>query len=410
MVEIMQRSILLQVCATESKRDTLKSALSTATSAFNSLWDERDFCLKFADFHRKVYSSTKKRTSFNSQVVCDIERSVWRSKSKSRGITLKFNVPRNCKTFDMSMPFVKLSMFSKKSIAVPIVKNRDFQRYSDLLKSGWTCKTYGLTSRLEIVAYLSKDEAELPPKKNVLGVDVNSKCFAVSVVSPEGKVLHQDYFGKDIWQRRKKLFERKGRLRSHADTGSSYAKKALKITKRNEHNFVKNRVGEVVRDITEMALRYDADISIEKLKRFSPKGKKFNREVMRIPFFTFKKNLAQRCFDKNITLNIVDAWHTSKFCSRCGAVGKGHDSRNYALFRCKKCGVVVNSDRKASLNVAIKSLLERRLHNLNNSDFFQISNRRVPVNGLMHSDEVGLPNVAVRHANQSWNAPLLAMG
>ena len=82
-----------------------------------------------------------------------------------------------------------------------------------------------------------------------------------------------------------------------------------------------------------MALRYDADISIENLKRFNPKGKRFNREVMRIPFFTFKKNLEQRCFDKNIILNIVDAWHTSKFCNHCGAVGKGHDSRNYALFK-----------------------------------------------------------------------------
>ena len=406
----MQRSILLQVCATESKKDTLQSALSTATSTFNSLWDERDFCLKFTDFHRKVYSSTKKHTSFNSQVVCDIERAIWRSKGKSKGITLKFNVPRNCKTFSKSMPFVKFSLFSKNPISVPIMKNRNFQRYSDLIRSGWICKTYGLTSRLEIVAYLSKDEVELPLKKNVLGIDVNSKCFAISVISPEGKVLHQDYFGKDIWQRRKRLFERKSILQSYADTGSSYANKALNRTKRDEHNFVKNRIGEVVSNITEMALRYGADISIENLKKFSPKGKRFNREVMRIPFFTFKKNLIQRCFDKNITLNIVDAWHTSKFCSHCGAVGKGHDSGNYALFRCKKCGVIVNSDRKASLNIAVKSLLERRSHNLNNSDFFQISNRRVPVNGLMRSDEVGLHNVAVRHANQLRNAPLLAMG
>ena len=103
-------------------------------------------------------------------------------------------------------------------------------------------------------------------------------------------------------------------MQSYADIGSEYANKALKGIKQNEHNFVKNRIGEVVRDITEMALQYDADISIENLKRFSPKGRKFNREVMRIPFFTFKKNLEQRCFDKKIMLNIIDAWHTSKFC------------------------------------------------------------------------------------------------
>ena len=400
----MKRAILLQIGATKSKEDTLRKSLLIATSEFNRLWAERDFCLKFMDFHKKVYLDTKRRTSFNSQIVCDIERSVWRSKGKSKGITLKFNVPRNCKTFDMTMPFVKFSLFSKNPISVPIVKNRNFQRYSDLLNSGWSCKTYGLTSRLEIVAYLSKDEIELPLKRNVLGVDMNSKCFAVSVITPKGKVLHQDYFGKDIWIKRKKVFERQSVLQSYAGTGSDYAKKALNRTKRNEHNFVKNRIGEVVRNITEMALRYDADISIENLKRFDPKGKRFNREVMRIPFFAFKKNLMQRCFDKNITLNIVDAWHTSKFCSHCGAVGKGHDSRNYALFRCKKCGVEVNSDRQASLNIAIKSLLERR--DTTNHDTLQISNRRVPVNGLVRPDAVVEPIVAVRHASSTYGKPM----
>ena len=399
----MKRAILLQIGATKSKEDTLRKSLLIATSEFNRLWAERDFCLKFMDFHKKVYLDTKRRTSFNSQIVCDIERSVWRSKGKSKGITLKFNVPRNCKTFDMTMPFVKFSLFSKNPISVPIVKNRNFQRYSDLLNSGWSCKTYGLTSRLEIVAYLSKDEIELPLKRNVLGVDMNSKCFAVSVITPKGKVLHQDYFGKDIWIKRKKVFERQSVLQSYAGTGSDYAKKALNRTKRNEHNFVKNRIGEVVRNITEMALRYDADISIENLKRFDPKGKRFNREVMRIPFFAFKKNLMQRCFDKNITLNIVDAWHTSKFCSHCGAVGKGHDSRNYALFRCKKCGVEVNSDRQASLNIAIKSLLERR--DTTNHNTLQISNRRVPVNGLVRPDAVVEPIVAVQHVSSTYGKP-----
>jgi IS605 OrfB family transposase len=400
----MRRAILLQIDdITTKKVRILKEFSMKATSEFNTLWNERDFCNTFMDFHRKTFVGSKKRTGFNVQVYASLERAVWKSKGKSKGITVKFNVPRNCKTFNMTMPFIELGIYPRNRIAVPIKKNRNFQRYSDLLKNGWTCKTYGLTSNLQIVAYLSKEEVELPSRRNILGVDVNSKCFAVSVLSPEGKVLHQDYFGKDIWQRRKMLFERRSRLHSYADTGSDYAKKALNKTKRNEHNFVKNRIGEVVREITDMALRYDADIAIENLKRFSPKGKRFNREVMRIPFFTFKEGLKQRCFDKNIMLNIVDAWHTSKFCSHCGAVGKGHSSANYALFRCKKCGVEVNSDRQASLNIAIKSLLERR--DTTNHNTLQISNRRVPVNGLIRPDAVVEPIVAVRHVSSTYGKP-----
>ncbi len=402
----MKRAILLQIGdITETKRSILEEFSARATAEFNKLLEERDFCNTFMDFHRKTFAESKMRTGFNVQVYASLERAVWRSKGKAKGITVKFNVPRNCKTFETkSMFFIEFGIYPRKHIAIPIRKNRNFQRYSDLLNKGWSCKTYGLAPSLQIVAYLTKEETELQPRRNVLGVDVNSKCFAVSVISPEGKVLHQDYIGKDIWVKRKKIFKRKSILQSHADAGSEYVRKALKRLKRKEHNFVKNRIGEVVRNIIEMALRYDADISIENLRRFSPKGKRFNREVMRIPFFAFKRNLEQRCFDKGITLNIVDPWHTSMFCSHCGAVGRGHDSRNYALFRCKKCGAEVNSDRQASLNIAIKSLLERR--DAINRKTLQISNRRVPVNGLVRPDEVGLPNVVVQHVNQHMNQPM----
>jgi IS605 OrfB family transposase len=234
---------------------------------------------------------------------------------------------------------------------------------------------------------LSKREIQIPKRRNVLGVDVNSKCFAVSVLSPEGKVLKQLYFGKDIWKRRKAIFERKRLLQSYADRGSRDAKKKLDGTRTREHNFVKNRIGEVVRDITNIALQYDADIAIENLKRFSPKGRRFNRQAMRIPFYTFRRNLISRCFDKRITLNTVDRWHTSKWCTHCGAVGKGHTGI-YSLFRCKRCGQIVNSNRKASLAIAVKSLLER--NGPTDHTTFQISSRRVPVSGLVkRPHEVG---------------------
>ncbi len=395
----MKRAILLQMDKVTTKKGRiLKDFSLKATSEFNRLLDERNHCSKFMDFHRKTFAKSKARTGFNVQVYACLERAVWRSKGETKGITIKFNAPRNCKTFEMTKPFIELGIYPRNRIAVPIIKNRNFQRYSDLLKSGWICKTYGLTSRLEIVAYLSKEETALPRRKNIIGVDVNSKCFAISAVSPDGKVLRQEYLGKDIWQRRKKIFERKSRLQSYTDLGSATAYRKLAETKRREHNFVKNRIGEVVGDIIQLALDYDADIAIENLKRFSPKGKNFNRQVLRIPFFTFKKNLISRCFDRGITLNIVDAWHTSKFCNHCGAVGRGHDSSNYALFRCK-CGVVVNSDRKASLNVAIKSLLERK--DTTNHNSFQISNRRVLVNGLIRPDAVVEPIVAVQHVSST---------
>ena len=384
----MQRAVLLQSAATRSKQNLLSEFEKEALEETNSLLSERNKYSKFNDFWQAVGMETKRRTNFNIQVVCDIARSVWRKQkgcSKVKGVTVKFNVPRNCKTFETkSFFFVELGLYPRKRVPIPIKKNRDWERFSKLIHSGWKCKTYGLTPSLEIVAFLSKKEEEsraAPQPRNILGVDINSKCFALSLLSSKGNLLKQLYLGKDIWQRRRHIFERKSLLQSYADTGSPSTQKKLDRTKQREHNFVKNRIGEVVRDITNLALNFNADISIENLKRFNPKGKRFNREVMRIPFYAFRRNLEQRCFDKRIELNIVDSWHTSKWCSRCGAVGKtGHDPANYSLFRCKACGQVVNSDRKASLAIAAKSLLER---SPNAHSDIQISNRKVPVNGLV---------------------------
>ncbi len=328
-----------------------------------------------------------------------MERAVWRSKGKAKAITVKFNVPRNCKTFETkSMFFVELGIYPRNRTAVPISKNHNFQRYSDLLRNGWTCKTYGLVPNLQIVAYLSKDEVELPQRKNVLGIDFNTKRIAVSILSDKGKVLYHTYFGEHIWLKRKKIMNRRSAMQSANNLS------ALRRLKVRERNFVDTNIGQMVHEIINLAVKYNADIAIENLKRFKPKGRKFNKQVMRMPFRKFREILTSRCFDKGIMLNAVDPWHTSKFCSHCGAVARnGHNSGNYALFRCKECGVVINSDRNASKNVALKRLLERGIHT--NHIIPQISKWRGLVNGLVLSYEVGLPNVAVQHANQLMEIP-----
>ncbi len=157
-----------------------------------------------------------------------------------------------------------------------------------------------------------------------------------------------------------------------------------------QRDYVKTNIGQLVVEVIVLAKRYGADVSIERLSRFRPKGRRFNKKVMTIPFSLFRRILEGRCFDSGIMLNRVDAYHTSKWCSHCGAVGNGHDGGNYSLFRCKECGQVVNSDRKASLAVAVKTLLER--NGLDGHTKFQVSGRRVPVSGLIRgvSDAPGV--------------------
>jgi len=390
----VQRAILLQTNATNSKNQRLTEFMNRAVNAYNLLLNERDGCNTFMQFHHKNLNTCKTRTGFNVQVACSLIRDAWRKNAeKVDGLTVKFNVPRNCKTFNTKMNFfVELGSYPRNRVAVPIKPNRNYQRFQQLTQNGWTCKTFGLTSDLQVVAYLSSTK-KIPHRRNVLGVDVNAKLIAVSILSPEGKVLYQTYFGKQMWTRRKKIMARRSLLQS------LNAKKKIRQLRHYERNYVKTELGHVVREIVGLAVRFDADIAIEKLKRFQSKGRRFNREAMRIPFYQFRRILEQRCFDHDVYLDRVDSWHTSKWCSHCGAVGKGH-SANYSLFKCK-CGQTVNSDRKASLAVAVKSLLERS-HGSNQT--FQFSSRRVPVSGLVRPSEADKPG-SVNHTPSADGKP-----
>ena len=393
----MQRAILLQNDATHLKRKILHDFSFKATGLANFMLDRKwnpetcDWVDTFNELHEKAYSAGKRKTSFNSQAVCDVERSIFRCKAgRVKRCTIKFNVPRNCKTFSTKANFfVGLGLYPRRRVAVPIKQNRNYQRFASLIVGGWTCKTYGLTEDGQVVAYLSKKK-EIASRKNVLGIDVNAKPYAVSVLSPNGKVLYQTYFGKHIWARRKKLMQRKAILQSVGK------KKSLRKIGRYQRNFVRTNLGQMIAEIIKIAKRFDADIAIENLKRFNPKGREYNRNVLHIPFYIFRSILEQRCFDNDIHLNAVSSRNTSRWCSHCGALGDGHESSNYSLFRCKVCGQVVNSDRKASLSIAVKSLLERNKHTPNQVASFQFSSRRVPVNGLLRSDEVG-NSFSVRH-------------
>jgi IS605 OrfB family transposase len=399
----MKRAILLQTLSTKSKNNRLKDFMDNAIAEYNRLLSKRwdldncNWCDTFMEFHHKTLSISKENTSFNVQVRCSLIRDAWKKKTdKVNGLTVKFNVPRNCKTFNTkSNFFIRLGLYPKIRIAVPIKQNRNYQRFNDLINNNWICKTFGLTTNLQIAAYLSK-EKEIPQRENILGIDVNAKHFAISIISPEGKVLYQTYIGKHIWTKRKKIMERRALLQS------LNAVKKLERIKNYERNFVNTNLGQVIQEIIKIANRFDADISIENLKKFKPIGRRFNRTVMRIPFYKFKQILEQRCFDNDIHLNIVDSWHTSKWCSHCGALANGHSS-NYSLFKCN-CGQIVNSDRKASLAIAIKSLLERNSHIPKPNISIQISKRRVPVNALLRSDDV-VDKVAVQHNYQSLGMP-----
>jgi hypothetical protein len=202
---------------------------------------------------------------------------------------VKFNIPRNCKTFCTKTNFfVELGFKCHEKIAVPIKQNRNYRRFALNMAQGWACKTFGVAGSLMLVAYLQK-EKEVPRRSSILGVDVNVRCFAVTVLAPKGKVLYQMYLGKNIYAKRRSFMLRRAKLHLVS------ARKELRQLRHMEHGYVKNALGEVTAQIARLAGRFGAEVAIEDLQRFPARGKRFNRKVMRMPFYRFKMDLKQRC-------------------------------------------------------------------------------------------------------------------
>jgi IS605 OrfB family transposase len=388
----LYRTILLQTEATNSKLAVLSEFQRRATRCINWLFSRRASLRKsqtsLSEFWRLVGKETKNSTGFNSQVVCDLVRFALRFKGDAvNNVTVRFNVPRNCKTFaTRGFFFVEIGLYPRKRVALPIRRNRNLERFFGLLQGGWSCSSFGLTPTLQVAAYLAKNQAEPAQGMNLLGVDVNAKQFAYSVVTPQGKILRQGYLGKHIWIKRKGLMRRRAHLQSIGNA------RKLQRMRGIEADFVRTNLGQVVREVVGLAKAYDACIVIEKLRRFLPKGRRFNKKAMSIPFYAVRQILEARCFDKGIALNAVNPWHTSKWCIRCGAVNAGH-SANYSVFRCAKCGLAMNADRKASVAIAVKALLDRKGYP--GGKTFQISGRRVPVVALLKSNEASVRTKAV---------------
>lgn len=366
------------------------------------------------ELHQLTYSNIRKTSFLPSDIIQEARKDVWKSRkdilNNGHKFT-KYSIRLNKRWFryiktKRGNPCFKITYSPRKTFTIPIRTDRQFQRFNDFLRNDWTFDNISLLKDGRIFVILEKEFTE-PELSNqyVLGIDIGSSTLASATLFDikTSKIVKQLYFGRDVAIRQRRYSKRRDKLKSLADKGSHRAGQSLKRLGHKQSDFVKTRSGQIAKEIVNLAKRYDAYVAIEKLKSLTGRkgqfNKKANRKINRIPYGKFKEFLKSNCEMFQVPLYEIDAYHTSKWCPKCGALNKGHQSRNYSLYKCK-CGLIVNSDRKASLAVAIKSVLERnKTHSLTNLSSIQISKTRVPVNGLLRPDDVGI-KVAVQHDYQ----------
>ena len=409
----MKKTIVLNIVElTPKKLKILRNFFFEYLRVSNIILEKLQDAKSQNQLHYLTYYEVRKNSFLPSDIIEEARKDVWAKRKRIKGKIKSCSIRLNSRWFKLietkrENPCFKITYAPEESFVIPIRKDKQLQRFNSFLSGGWTFSCISLLKDGRIAVHIKKDfEKSEINQRYVIGIDIGSSTLAAITIfdTKTSKIIKQLYFGRDVAIRQERYSKRRAKLQSLTDRGSERAKKSLKRLRNKQVNYVKTRSGQIAKEIVNLAIKYNAYVAIEKLKNIRAENGKFSKEankrINRIPYRKFIEFLKSNCEMFGIPIHEIDAYHTSKWCPHCGAVNEGHQTGNYSLYKCK-CGLVVNSDRKASLAVAVKSVLERtRVSRV------QISNAEVPVNGLFRPDEVG-KFVAVQQDANEWKAYVL---
>lgn len=191
-----------------------------------------------------------------------------------------------------------------------------------------------------------------------LGIDLGIKDTAIC---SNGKVFKNINKTNKVKRLKKKLKREQRKMSRSIEYSKSkkiklqelknFNKKKLKVRKvfyrlnciRNDYN------NKIVNEITRTKLKY---ITIEDLKISNMmKNKHLSKAIQEQNLYTIRNKLINKCKERNIELRIVDTFFpSSKLCSSCGNKKK-HLSLSDRIYKCDKCGLEIDRDLNASINL-----------------------------------------------------------
>ena len=191
-----------------------------------------------------------------------------------------------------------------------------------------------------------------------LGIDLGIKDTAIC---SDGKVFKNINKTKKVKKLKKKLKREQRKMSRSIEYSKSkkiklrelknFNKKKLKVQKifyrlnciRDDYN------NKIVNEITRAKLKY---ITIEDLKVSNMiKNRHLSKAIQEQNFYAIRTKLINKCKERNIELRLVDTFYpSSKTCSCCGSV-KRNLKLNDRIYKCCNCGLEIDRDYNASINL-----------------------------------------------------------
>lgn len=214
------------------------------------------------------------------------------------------------------------------------------------------------------VAVLIEIDDDIIPISSIvagIGIDLGIKDLATVSDSKKFKNINKSSAIKKLekkLKREQKRLSRKyeNKKRRRGETPVTYSVNIAKQVKKIQS--IHQRLANIRKDYTNKAVNEIAKtkpsyIVIEDLNvRGMMKNRHLARAVSQQNFYYFKSKLEQKCKINGIELRVVDRFYpSSKLCSCCGHIKKDLKLSD-RVFTCSNCGLEIDRDFNASINLA----------------------------------------------------------
>ena len=184
------------------------------------------------------------------------------------------------------------------------------------------------------------------PKGGAVGVDLGVKNLATL---SDGTVVENPRYLK----KSERKLKRAQQALSRKTKGSNGRAKA-KATVARIHTRVANQRLDAIHKLTAWLAKEHSEISIEDLHVAGMvKNRHLAKAVSDAAFGEFRRQLEYKTARTGARLHVVDRWYgSSKTCSGCGSV-KAKLSLSERTYRCESCGLVLDRDLNAAINICV---------------------------------------------------------
>jgi putative transposase len=192
---------------------------------------------------------------------------------------------------------------------------------------------------------------EFPDKRQnleILGLDWGIKNF---MTTSTGEIINYPKSVLREFQRISKLQKVRDKKIFNSNNYNKIRKKinnAYERMKNIKRNFVEQKT-------TELCKNYN--IAIENLTNHKIKHlyKKWRRNQQIAPLYMFEEKLGWKCKKFGSTFYKTEPNNTSRMCSNCGSI-KENLTLNDRIYYCEKCGLTIDRDVNAAINIAHKAI------------------------------------------------------